>query len=177
MNGIDPEFLISLAGGLLVLFFGRRFFWVYIGLVGLLSGFELAREMFPLQPQWVFLLAGLMLGVCMALLAMAFQYVAVALAGFAGGTYLALKFAVVLPMIEPNQIPSWLIIVPGILAAIVCVAVFNPALIVLSSLTGAVLLTQLIPIDPPLQYLLLVALAAAGLAFQFMSYRNKETVS
>ena len=174
MNTISPEFLISLAGGLLVLFFGRRFFWVYIGLVGLLSGFELAREMFPLQPQWVFLLAGLVLGICMAALAMAFQYVAVALAGFAGGTYLALQIAVVLPMVDPNQIHSSLLIIPGILTAIVCIVIFNPALIVLSSLTGAVLLTQLAPVDPPLQYLLLVALAAAGLAFQFMSYRTKE---
>lgn len=172
MNGMDPEFLISLAGGLLVLFFGRRFFWVYIGLVGLLSGFELAREMFPQQSQWVFLLAGLFLGVVMALLAMAFQYLAVALAGFAGGAYLALQIAVVVPMIEPSQIPSWVLIIPGILCAVLCVAVFNPALIVLSSLTGAVLLTQLTPIDPPLQYLVLVALAAAGLAFQFTSYRR-----
>jgi len=174
MNGIDPEFLISLAGGLLVLFFGRRFFWVFVGLVGLLSGFELAREIFPMQPQWVFLIVGLMLGVCVALLAMAFQYVAVALAGFAVGTYLALQIAVVLPSVEPTQVPSWLLIVSGIVTAVICIAIFNPALIVLSSLTGAVLLTQLVPIDPPLQYALFVALAFAGLAFQFMSYRGKE---
>lgn len=174
MNSIDPMFIISLAGGLIVLFFGRKLFWLYIGLVGALAGFELAREIFPQQSEWVFLLVGLILGVCMALLAMAFQYVAVALAGFAGGAYLALQIGVVLPGVDPANIPSWVLIIPGILGAALCIAVFNPALIVLSSLTGAALLVQLAPIEPLLQNLLLVILAVIGAGFQFANYRRKQ---
>jgi hypothetical protein len=173
MNNIDSMFTISLVGGLIVMFFGRRLFWLYIGLVGVLAGFELAHELFPQQSQWIFLLVGLVLGVCMALLAMAFQYAAIALAGFAGGAYLALQIGVVLPIVDPTQIPGWVLVIPGILGAIICVGVFEPALIVLSSLTGAALLVQLVAVEPLLQNLLLAALAVLGMGFQFVNYRRK----
>lgn len=172
MSNIDSMFAISLVGGLIALFFGRRLFWLYIGLIGVLAGFELARELFPAQSQLVFLLVGLVLGIGMALLAIAFQYVAVALAGFAGGAYLALQIGVVLPLVDPTQIPSWVLIFPGILGALLCVAVFEPALIILSSLTGAALLAQLAPTEPLFQNLLLAVLALIGMGFQFSTYRR-----
>ncbi|MEX0962760.1 MAG: DUF4203 domain-containing protein [Pseudohongiellaceae bacterium] len=174
MNNFDPIILISIAGGLVVLFFGRRLFWLYIGIVGFLAGFELAQELAPQQPEWLFLVVGLVLGVCMALLAMAFQYVAVALAGFAGGAYLALQVATVLPMVDPSQISSWLLVIPGLIGAGLCLLVFDPALIVLTSLTGSAILAQLVPAEPLIQNILLVVLGLIGIGFQLMNYQRKK---
>jgi hypothetical protein len=45
---------------------------------------------------------GLVLGVRMALLTMALQYVTLARAGLAGGAYLALQIGVALPIADPT---------------------------------------------------------------------------
>lgn len=172
MSTIDPIFLLSLAGGLTILFFGRRLFWLYIGLIGVLAGFELAGQLLPQQPEWLHLISGLILGAGMALLAIAFQYAAIALAGFVGAAYLVLQVGVIFPMINPAQFPSWILFIAGIFGAGLCLLIFEPALIMLSSLTGAAILVQLAPIEPLLQNLLLVILALVGGAFQFMIYKR-----
>ena len=172
MDNIDPLFLISLAGGLTILFFGRKLFWLYIGLLGVLAGFELTQQLLPQQPQWVYLAVGVVLGVAMALLAIALQYVAVALAGFVGGAYVALQVLQIIPAVQVNELSAWLLLIPGLIGAGLCLMVFNPALIVLSSVTGAALLVQLFPLDPLLQNLLLVLVAVIGIVFQFVVYRR-----
>ncbi|MDA1369971.1 MAG: DUF4203 domain-containing protein [Proteobacteria bacterium] len=174
MNALEPIFLISLAGGLAVLFFGRRLFWLYIGLVGVLAGFELSQTYFPDMPYWLSLTIAIILGVIMAVLAIALQYVAMALAGFVGGAYVALQIMTLLPAIDVSQLPEWLLLVPGVFGALICLVVFNPALIVLSSFTGAAVLAQLVPLDPLLQNGLMLVLALVGMGFQFVVYKRRD---
>lgn len=174
MESLDPIFLISLAGGLTVLFFGRKLFWVYIGLLGVLGGFELTRELLPGQSEIVYLVVAVILGVAMALLAMALQYVAVALAGFVGGAYLAMLIIELLPVLQPGQLQVWILVIAGTAGALVCLFMFNPALIVLSSLTGAAILAQLAPMDALLQNAVLVLAAAIGMGFQFVVYQRQR---
>ncbi|NQV70746.1 MAG: DUF4203 domain-containing protein [Pseudohongiella sp.] len=177
MGFTDPIFLISLAGGLTILFFGRKLFWLYIGFLGVLAGFELTQELFPQQSEWLYLIIGVILGAVMALLAMALQYAAVALAGFGGGAYAALQVMEILPMVQVAQMPDWILLVPGAIGALLCLVVFNPALIVLSSLTGAAILVQLIPLEPLIQNALLVLAALTGITFQFVVYQRIDKKS
>lgn len=174
MDTLDPIFLISLAGGLTVLFFGRKLFWLYVGLVGVLAGFELTQEFFPQQSQWVYLTVAIVLGVVMASVAILIQYVAVALAGFVGGAYMTLQVMDILPMVQVSQLPDWFLVIPGVLGALICLLVFNPALIILSSLTGAAVLAQLLMLEPVIQNAVLVVLALAGMAVQFVAYGRRD---
>jgi len=171
---LDPIFLVSLIGGMAILFFGRKLFWVYVGLLGFLVGFELIREYFPQQPQWFALVAGLALGVILAMLAMAMQYIAIGLAGFLGGAYLSVQILTILPIADSTQLQNWVPLIGGALGALLCMVVFEPALIVLSSLLGAAVLAQLAPIDSTLQAILMLLLALAGMGYQFKEYRGVQ---
>ena len=172
MNYLDPIFIISLIGGLAILFLGRKLFWVYVGLLGFLVGFDLMKEYLPEQPQWIALVAGLILGIVLAMLAMAMQYIAIGLAGFLGGAYLSLQILTILPMAVSSQLQNWVPLIFGALGALFCIVMFEPALIVLSSLLGAAILAQLAPIEPILQALLMLFIAIVGMVYQFKKYKG-----
>ncbi|MEQ8952494.1 MAG: DUF4203 domain-containing protein [Gammaproteobacteria bacterium] len=165
-----PLILLAGASGLIMLFFGRRFFWRYIGLLGVLVGLQLAAEFIPGQPRGVAFAAAIGLGVLMALLAIALQYVAVALAGFVGGIYAGYQLLNIFPAIDTTSIPEILFLIPGVIGALFCLLLFNPGLIVLSSLTGAAILTQLFPLEALVQTLLFFVLASIGIVFQATMY-------
>jgi uncharacterized membrane protein YuzA (DUF378 family) len=70
---MTPEMLSHLVVGAILLFFGRRLFWLFVGAVGFLSGFELAEQLFGVEPGWVAFAVGLLVGGAAAVLAMFFQ--------------------------------------------------------------------------------------------------------
>lgn len=175
MNYWDPMFLVSLAGGLAILFFGRKLFWLYVGLVGILLGFELVKAYLPQQPLWVALIAGIVLGAILAILAIATQFIAIGVAGLFGGAYLAMQILTLLPVTVAVQLQNWVLLLGGVLGALFCVLLFNPALIILSSLTGAAVLAQLFPIQPLFQTGLLFVIAVLGMSFQFTLYHRAKT--
>src|SRR5262245_52324544 len=75
----------TLIVGLAVLLFGRRLFWLFVGAVGFAVGLHVARAVLADRPEWVVLIAALILGLIGAMLAIVFQWLAVGLGGFAAG--------------------------------------------------------------------------------------------
>ena len=74
--------------GILLLFLGRKLFWLFVAVVGFLVGMTFAPELLPNQPDSVILVISLITGLLGALLAAMLQKLAVALAGFAAGGYI-----------------------------------------------------------------------------------------
>lgn len=154
----------TLIVGLAVLLLGRRLFWLFVGAVGFAVGLQVARAAFADGPEWLVVAAALVLGVIGAVLAVLFQWLAVGLGGFAAGVHGSLAAAGALGLDGP-----WLwagVLAAGIVVAALVLWLWDPVLIVLSALTGAVLLAPLIPVPPLARAWLFVGLLVVGMVVQ-----------
>jgi len=170
--------LAFLLVGLLLLLIGRRLFWLFVAVAGFLAGVTLAPLILPHQSELFTLLVALGLGVAGTLLAIFLQKIAVALAGFAGGGYLAAVLCA--PLLggaaDGARYPgTWLCaLIGGILGAVLLIVFFNWALIILSSLQGAHLIARALPMPRHYHPLLFVLLAVIGIAVQAATYRRQS---
>lgn len=133
--------IVSLLIGIVLLIFGRKLFWVFVGLAGFLAGMEIAERFNP-GPEPARLLIALGVGILGAVLAVMFYKVAVAIAGFIVGGYLALNALRYFDLSVPQSL-SWLpYVIGGIAGLVLILLIFDWALIVLTSMAGASLIVQ-----------------------------------
>jgi len=154
-----------IAAGILMLLFGRRLFWLFVGLVGFIYGFNISMLMLPGQPLWVFLLAALCAGVLGTLLALFLQQVIIALAGLCAGGYLAYSL-LMLASVESQQIVWAVSIVCGLVCAALFLRLFDWALILVSSLIGALLIARSVEADFQVTASIFAACTIVGVAAQ-----------
>ena len=164
---------LNILAGLAVLFFGRRLFWLFVGCVGFIVGFELAGDMLLGQPAWVILVIALGVGVLGAIASIFLQRVFVVVAGFFAGGYCLFTFAPT--VVHSNgEVVQWIAFaVGGLLGAILAAALLDPALIILSSLAGATAVSQNVPLGPPARTVLFIVLLVLGIAVQVGQYARE----
>ena len=88
--------LAQILAGVALLLFGRRLFWVFVGVIGFIAGMRFGAEIVKGQPEAVILLIAVGMGLLGALLAVVLQRVAVALAGGLAGGMLAMRIVAML---------------------------------------------------------------------------------
>ena len=71
--------------GILMLTAGNRLFWLFLGAVGFISGFDLAEKVMQSQPRDIIIIVALVAGLMGALLAVFLQKIAVLAGGFIAG--------------------------------------------------------------------------------------------
>lgn len=172
--------IITIAAGVAALLFGRRLFWLFVGLIGFLVSFHLATQFLDGQPQWIILLIALLVGIVGALLAVFLQYIAVAVAGFLAGGYAMFWLLQLLNLDVNQEWLSWFVfILGGVIGAILVLLLFDWALIILSSGVGAATLVQVTEIftelTPTINLILFVLLLVVGIAFQAYTLPAGET--
>lgn len=151
--------------GIALLFFGRKVFWLFVAGAGFVAGMSLASRLLR-GPEWVAILIGIGAGFLAALLAVIVKRFAIGLAGFLVGGYLALQLLAPAVRLEGAWLP-WLVFGVGGLAGLILVsAILDWALVALSSLAGASLLTEALDLQNALGLLAFIVLAAFGAAFQ-----------
>lgn len=157
--------ILQLLLGLSVLLFGRKIFWLFVGVVGFVAGAWLAALLFQGHPGWPALLFAAACGIAGALLAVLLQRLSIALSGFLAGGYVA---AVVLHHLGwVTGIHFWVpFLAGGILGALLMSVIFDPALVVLSSLLGAALIVLPFHLVPLEKGLIFIVLALAGITAQ-----------
>jgi hypothetical protein len=127
--------LPAIVVGVLLLFLGRKLFWLFVGAIGFVVGMEVAAILYPHQPDWA-LIVGLILGLIGAVIAIFVQKVAIGIAGFLAGGYFLMTALRTWEMQAPET--SWIsFLIGGVIGALLMYAVFNWALIILSSISGA----------------------------------------
>src|SRR6516225_10094390 len=84
---------INVLAGLAVLFFGRRLFWLFVGCVGFIVGFELAGNALAGQSEWLILVIALGVGLLGAIASVFLQRIFIVVAGFFAGGYCLSTFA------------------------------------------------------------------------------------
>jgi Domain of unknown function (DUF4203) len=156
-----PQVLVGLA----LVLFGRKLFWLFVGVVGFLAGMRFGTGLVTGQSEVVILAIAIGIGLIAAVLAIVLQRVAVALAGGLAGGMLAMRVAALLGV--NAEAAGWVFFVIGaVLAAILVSAVFDWALIILSALIGAGILSDLLPFNQTGQVISLVAFFVVGLIVQ-----------
>lgn len=151
--------------GMILLVMGRRLFWLFVGVVGFVFGFHLARRLLPHQPHSTAFVIGLAMGLVGALLAVSLQKIAIAAAGFLAGGHL-LPQAVKAFGMATHQNHWVLFIAGGIAGAVLMSLAFGFALIVLSSLMGADLILQALHTGGRWYSILLVLFSVTGVLLQ-----------
>lgn len=157
--------IIQIIVGLLLLTLGRRLFWLFVSAIGFVAGFFLAARFFEGQPDWIIVVIALLGGLLGAGLAVLLQSIAIAVAGFFAGGYLASNLAFALGLVGTQY--SWIpFVIGGIIGLVLLAVLFDWGLIILSSFTGANFIVETIELPPPTGAILLIVLVAVGIAVQ-----------
>jgi hypothetical protein len=165
-------YLIDIAAGTALLLLGRKLFWLFIAIVGFYVGFEVARIVFADQPQWLVWLIAIGAGLIGAVLAMFFERVAFALAGFYAGGYVAL---VIVERLAPGSMSvAWPFFIGGVVGALCAAFIMDWAIIVLSSLVGAALIVSALGLGDLVSVVIYAGLLAAGVVVQALLMRPPE---
>jgi hypothetical protein len=165
--------ILSALIGTVVLFFGRKLFWLCVAAIGFAAGVTLASHIVNEPTALVQLTFAILLGFIGALLALFVQKLAIGLAGFIAGG----RFAVGLVATFVAQYAShfWLIfIIGGLIGTVLLLMFFDWALIFVSSLIGAHLITGAVSLPPTGGILLFSALVLFGVLVQAASMRKKS---
>ena len=157
--------ILSILLGLILLAFGHKLFWLLVGALGFVAGMTIATRYFHNYPDSHLLIAFAVAAVG-ALLAIFLQKVAVGVAGFVGGGYLALTLAERFGWAAAASTPWLPFVIGGVLGALLAGMVFKWALIVLTSVAGAVFIVQPFNLGGDTMLIAIGLLSIGGIAFQ-----------
>lgn len=163
--------IVNVVLGFILLTMGRKLFWFFVGVVGFSLGFYLGPRLLPAQNDGAALLLGLVFGLLGALLAHLVQRLAVGLAGFVVGGYLLVTLSHWLGQ-DLGYVSIILFLVGGAVGAALVAVIFNWALIILSAVTGAILVVEFVPIPPTARFLLFAGLLLVGILIQARLIRS-----
>jgi uncharacterized protein DUF4203 len=166
--------IVSVLIGIVILFFGRKLFWLCVAAVGFAVGMQIAPLLVNEPSSLLALLIAIVFGVLGALLALFLQRVAIAVLGFLAGGKIATAIAAAF-FVHYAQYSTVIFVVGGILGAILLLALFDWALIVVSSFIGAYLIESAIVLPPTGSTLVFIGLAVIGILVQTASFR-KSTI-
>jgi hypothetical protein len=172
------HFSVAIVGALIgavILLFGRKLFWLCVAAVGFAAGVEIAPHLAHEPSPLLALAIAIVLGLIGALLALFLQKIAIAVLGFLAGGKLAGAIAAAF-FVQYAQYSTIIFLVGGIIGAILLLALFDWALIVVSSLIGAHLIVFQGAIALPQQgsTIIFLGLAIIGILVQAASLRRSR---
>src|ERR1043166_7025285 len=168
------HFSVAIVGaliGVVILLFGRKLFWLCVAAVGFAAGVEIAPHLVHEPSTLLALTVALVLGLIGALLALFLQKIAIAVLGFLAGGKLATAIAAAF-FVQYAQYSTIIFVIGGIIGAILLLALFGWALIVVSSFIGAYLIQSAIVLPPTGSTLVFIGLAMVGIFVQAASFRR-----
>jgi hypothetical protein len=164
--------IAAIVVGVLLLFLGRKLFWLFVGAIGFVVGTEVATTMLPPHSEWV-LIVGVVLGLIGALVAILVQKVAIGVGGFLAGGYFLMIVLQAWEMQAPQY--SWVaFLVGGCIGAALMFFVFDWALILFSSISGAHLITQSLALHQMEATALFLLLVVIGVGAQGKTNRRAQ---
>lgn len=161
---------VNIIVGAVLLLFGRRLFWLFVGCIGFMVGFDVANSLLAGQSQLLIFLIAVGAGVLGAIAAIFLKRLVVGIAGFFAGGYFLSNLAVAVLHSHQSAIQWTAYVIGGILGAILTMILLDPALIILSSLAGATAISQNVPLSQSGKGILFLALLIFGIIVQALQY-------
>ena len=168
----SPATIVGVVLGVVILFFGRKLFWLCVAAVGFAAGLQIAPLLVNEASSVLALVIAVVFGILGALLAVFIQKIAIAVLGFLAGGKLATAIAAAF-FVQHAQYSTIIFVIGGIIGAILLLAVFGWALIVVSSFIGAYLIQSAIVLPPTGLTLVFIGLAILGIFVQTVSFRRR----
>ena len=168
----SPATIVGVVLGVVMLFFGRKLFWLCVAAVGFAAGLQIAPLLVNEASSVLALVIAVVFGILGALLAVFIQKIAIAVLGFLAGGKLATAIAAAF-FVQHAQYSTIIFVIGGIIGAILLLAVFGWALIVVSSFIGAYLIQSAIVLPPTGLTLVFIGLAILGIFVQAVSFRRR----
>ncbi len=165
--------VFQILSGLVLLVSGRKLFWLFVGCLGLVSGFALATRFFGGQSDLIVLAVAVLAGILGAMLAIFVQKLAIGIAGFLGGGYIAL--AVATPFGPEPLVSLIAYLAGGLLGTLMMAIFFEWALILLSSVIGAAFIVEYIPLEKAFTLAVFLILTIAGTIMQSKQMAREAT--
>src|SRR5437763_12383436 len=134
-----PIPILSILIGAVILFFGRKLFWLCVAAVGFAAGMQVAPHLMHEPTPVLQLSIAIVLGFIGALLALFLQKIAIAIAGFLAGGKLAMALVAAF-IAEGARYPGVAFVVGRSIGMVLLLSLFDWALIVISSVVGACLI-------------------------------------
>jgi hypothetical protein len=165
----DMASLTGIFVGLVLLVCGHRLYWLFVAGIGFLTGLALAPDLLPGRPEWLILLAALVAAIVGAVVAIVAQRLTIGLIGFVAGGGIGLLLLRALGF--GGDAPGWIAyLIAGVIGLVLMLALFEWALILLSSLAGANLIVAGViarfPLPQAIALVLLIGLVLIGVVVQ-----------
>jgi len=157
--------------GALMLLFGRPLYWALVAVLGFAIGYDLVRDLAVAESQILQVLIAVGAGVLAAGLAVVFQWIAFGLVGFLSGSYLVQAAFEHYEWATDHE-TIWFF-VGGVIGAIIAIQLVDWAVIVLSALAGAAMITGQIELEQQIRLLVLLGLTAVGVIFQRKQLKDR----
>lgn len=171
MDPISIDNAIRILLGCIVLLAGRNIFWLFIAVIGFLLGTELAHVWLAGQPPWLALVAGILVGLVGAVLAIVYERVAFALAGFYAAAFLVITYADKLGFASMPAVTPY---VAGVIGALLAALLTDWTIIVLSALAGAAAIVSVFALQPLVEAVSFLALALVGVLVQWNMFAGRR---
>jgi hypothetical protein len=166
--------VIHLLTGLVVLLFGRKLFWLFVGYVGFVTGYYYTTQVLVMQPGVLAILIAIGIGILGAILATFLQKAAILVSGFLAGGYVAIHLFTSLGGGTSTAL-FWLAqLIGGVIGALVLWLLFDYALIVLSAVVGASALITANMFPSQLNQFLFFLFVLIGIIVQTRSFRQEQ---
>jgi hypothetical protein len=159
--------------GVVILFFGRRLFWLCVAAIGFAAGIELAPQLLHEPSPLLALSFALVLGFAGILLALFLQKIAIAIAGFLAGGKLAVAITAAF-FVKNAPYYGVTFVIGGIIGALLLLMLFDWALIFLSAVVGAHLIQTAIVLPATGNAILFVILVIVGVLVQAAALRRSR---
>jgi len=164
--GVDPSLeILGLIEGALLLFLGRRLFWLFVAIVGFITVYSYFLHSLPGTAPLVRIGVAVLAGLVGAILAVVLQRVAAAIAGFFVGVYIVAGWLGV-PPLQFTGSHGLELLVAGVICALIALWLLDPAIIVLSCLAGSSLIVDALHLHGNMRMIVLVVLFAIGFIAQ-----------
>jgi uncharacterized membrane protein YeaQ/YmgE (transglycosylase-associated protein family) len=165
---------VSILIGALLLFFGRRLFWLLVAAIGFWIGFQIVPYLMHQPPPWLEFVLAILFGMIGAILAFVLQKIAIGGAGFLVGGFVATEILNAFVNYQP-QFSALAFIIGGIVGAILMLVLFDWALIFFSAISGAELIVSHLKLPATGTVILLVCLIVLGIVVQSMMHLRRNT--
>ncbi len=155
-----------------LLFLGRKLFWLFVGIVGFALGVDFSLVVFGPLNSFLFLGTAFLFGLLGAVLAVFLQRLTIVLSGFIGGGYFAYHLALLFKF--PEMLSLLVFVIGAILGAVLFYVTFDWAIIIFSSLIGAIMVAQILPLSADLVSIIFIVCAVFGFIVQVGAFSDKK---
>jgi hypothetical protein len=167
-----PMAIATALVGAAMLFLGRQFYWVFVGVAGFILGLTLASDLLLEEPM-VAAAAAAVTAISGAVGAILMHKVAIDGAGFITSGYALLGFLNTFKL-DVGELTWVVFLIGGVLGVLLVLASLQNALVFLSVLTATTLILESVQLSPTLEKVAYVGLVLIGLAIQMGIMQNSD---